>query len=206
MFISFFMEPWVSASVSGTDSFITILCGIPISIAAGFSFCPEDYQWSSSGLYFRNPEKISSMTSCWKMVSEMTVRERRQSLRTRMDIPHEWLITSEGFIWPGNYVDYKRVESLYRSPKSFAYFMGQKKEDEVNDALGIYDTVFLPDIELREKAVARCSVLFATTDLRQLDVRGRLILAKELRKEYRCSPKQIARIIHLDPKYIKELV
>ena len=61
-------------------------------------------------------------------------------------------------------------------------------------------------IELREKAVIRSSRLFATTNLRQLDVRSRLILAKELRKEYRCSFKQIARIIHLDLKYIKELV
>lgn len=174
------------------------------SISAGFSFCPEDYLWSSGGLYFRDPEKLR--IKCYKKVSEMTIRERRQCLRTRAEIPPEWLITSEGFIWPGNYVDYKRVESLYHTPKSFAYFMGQRKEDEINNTLGIYDTVFLPDIELREKAVIRSSRLFATTNLRQLDVRSRLILAKELRKEYRCSFKQIARIIHLDLKYIKELV
>lgn len=90
-----------------------------------------------------------------------------------------WKIAPEGFLWPGNYIDYKIVEQLFKTPKSFTYFMGQGKEDEINRSLGIVHSVAMPDMELRAKA---------------------------LRKEYMCSAKQIARIVHLDPKYIKELL
>ena len=175
-------------------------------IAAGFRFCADDYEWSSNGLYFRDPERLSLLTSGWKKISDMTIRERRHFLKTRAEIPPEWLVTQAGFIWPGNYVNYKHAESLYRSPKSFAFFMGQRKEDEINNVLGIHNSVCLPDIELREKAVNSCIRLFGTADLRALDVKSRIVLAKELRKDYYCSFKQIARIVHLHSKYLAELV
>lgn len=84
--------------------------------------------------------------------------------------------------------------------------MGQGKEEEINRSLGFEDSVRLPDIELREKAVLRCMRMFGTTNLRRLDAQKRIRLGKELRKECRCSIKQIGRIIHLDPIYLKELV
>ena len=84
--------------------------------------------------------------------------------------------------------------------------MGQGKEEEINKSLGIDHAADLPEIEIRDKAVAHCFQLFQTTNMRRLDIPKRLILGKKLRKEYRCSAKQIARIIHLDPKYIKELL
>lgn len=176
------------------------------SIAAGYCWCPEDYQWSSGGLYFRLPEKMDEITFGWKHISDLTIREQRRQFQTQVIIPSEWKITPEGYIWPGNYVDYKMVEKLFRTPKSFTHFMGQSKEEEINRSLGINDKVALPDMELREKAVTLCLRMFRTTNLRRLDAQMRIRLAKELRKEYLCSPKQIARIIHLDPKYVKELV
>lgn len=175
-------------------------------ISAGFTFCIDDYIWSSNGLYFRDPVQMHLMTSNWKKVSDLSTSERRHMLRTRVELPPDWLISPNGFIWPGNYVDYKAVEAIYRSPKSFAYFMGQRKEDEINEKLGIIDSVFLPDVDLREKAVMSSLRLFRVTDLRELDVKSRILLAKELHKEYRCSYKQIARIVHLNSIYLKELV
>ena len=84
--------------------------------------------------------------------------------------------------------------------------MGQSKEEEINMSLGARELVALPDMELREKAVAHSRRMFRTSNLRELDADRRMRLAKTLRKEYRCSYKQIARIIHLDQKYLKELL
>ena len=80
------------------------------------------------------------------------------------------------------------------------------KEDEINRSLGIVHSVAMPDMELRAKAIEHCVRQFHSTNLRGLSVPQRLALAKTLRKEYMCSVKQIARIVHLDPKYIKELL
>ena len=175
-------------------------------IAAGYCFCAEDYPWSSAGLYFRMPEKLESMTHGWKRISEIPARKLRSMLLTRTDLPCDWKITPDGYIWPGNYVDYDTVEKLYRSPKSFAFFMGQGKEDEINRSLGIHNNVVIPDMELKEKAVEICFKCFKTSNLRGIDAQKRIHIAKELRKQYGCSVKQIARTVHLDSIYLKELI
>ena len=176
------------------------------SIASGYKFCIDDYPWSSGGLYFRLPDKLKMLTAGWRKISDLSTRELRRSIQTLDDLPGNWIISPEGFIWPGNYIDYKAVEQLYRTPKSFAFFMGQTKEEEINRSLGMHNEVCLPDMELREKAVTHCLRMFNTTNLRRLDSQKRIALARQLHKEYKCSSKQIARIIHLDPIYIKELV
>lgn len=175
-------------------------------IAAGFAYCPDDYKWSSAGLYFRSPEKLETITSGWSSISELSIRAIRRVMHSHTEIPSNWKITSEGFIWPGNYVDYKMVESLYHTPKSFAFFMGQSKEEDINKSLGMVSKVALPDIELREKAVELSMKMFKTSYVRKLSVPDRLSLAKELRRMYRCSAKQIARVVHLEEMYVKELI
>ena len=175
-------------------------------IAAGYGYCVSDYPWSSGGLYFRHPEILKSITASWNSLAALSQREQFRRLQTQIELPQEWKITPEGYIWPGSYVDICHVEKLYRTAKSFTYFMGQGKEEEINKSLGIDNSAELPEIEIRDKAVAHCFQLFRTTNMRSLDIPKRLVLGKTLRKEYRCSAKQIARIIHLDPKYIKELL
>lgn len=175
-------------------------------IAAGFRYCAIDYLWSSASLYFRDAESLRNFTTGWQRLSEISVKERNRRLQTQMDLPSDWLITPDGYIWPGCYIDYKHVERLFKTPKSFTYFMGQGKEEEINKSLGMEASVQIPDMELREKATIHCLRMFKTTNMRRLDATRRIELAKILRKEYKCSIKQIARIVHLDSQYIKELV
>ena len=175
-------------------------------IAAGYAYSADDYLWSSGGIYFRLPQRMEALVSSWKTISEIPSTECRRMFNTRDKFPADWRVTPEGFIWPGNYLDFRLVESLFKSSNAFTFFMGQLKEREINESLGINDRVSLPDLELREKAVNKSYKLYSETNLRNLDVRQRIAIGKELRREYRCSVKQIARIIHLDPKYLKELL
>ena len=175
-------------------------------IAAGYGYCVYDYTWSSGGLYFRHPDIMRAMTAGWKSVSDLSLREQFRSFQTQVHLPPEWKITPDGYLWPANYIDFMHVEKLYKTAKSFTYFMGQGKEEDINRSLGIDTAAELPEIELRENATRLCLKMFKTSNTRMLDVCKRLVLGKELRRMYRCSVKQIARIIHLDPKFIKELL
>lgn len=175
-------------------------------IAAGYVYCVYDYPWSSGSLYFRHPDVMEEITSSWKSISDLSLRDQFRSFHTQMHLPTEWKITPYGYLWPGNYVDFTFVQKLYKTSKSFTYFMGQGKEEEINRRLDIDTAAELPEIELREKAVALCLALFKTSNMRRLDITKRLAVGKELRKIYRCSAKQIARIIHLDPKFTNELL
>lgn len=175
-------------------------------IAAGYGYCVYDYPWSSGGLYFRHPDFMRAMTAGWKSVSDLSLREQFRSFQTQVHLPTEWKVTPDGYLWPGNYIDFMHVEKLYKTAKSFTYFMGQGKEEDINRSLGIDTAAELPEIELRENAIRLCLKMFKTSNTRMLDVTKRLVLGKELRRMYRCSVKQIARIIHLDPKFTKELL
>ncbi len=170
------------------------------SVSAGYAFCIEDYPWSSGGLYFRMSERMNAITSGWKSVSEMTVRERRNTLQTQTEVPGSWKVTPEGYLWPGNYIGYRMVEKLFRSPRSFTFFMGHGKEEEV----GVHKNIALPDTEVREKAIGICRRLYDKTNLRSLSVEERLTIGRKLRKEYGCSLKQIARIVHIEQVYLKD--
>ena len=161
-------------------------------IAAGFRYCAIDYLWSSASLYFRDTESLRNFTAGWQRLSEISVKERNRRLQTQMDLPSDWLITPDGYIWPGSYIDYKHVERLFKTPKSFTFFMGQGKEEEINKSLGMEASVQIPDMELREKATVHCLRMFKTTNMRRLDATRRIELAKILRKEYKCSIKQTA--------------
>ena len=175
-------------------------------IAAGYGYCVYDYPWSSGGLYFRHPDIMRAMTAGWKSVSDLSLREQFRCFQTQVHLPTEWKVTPDGYLWPGNYIDFMHVEKLYKTAKSFTYFMGQGKEEDINRSLGIDTAAELPEIELRENAARLCLKMFKTSNTRMLDVTKRLVLGKELRRMYRCSVKQIARIIHLDPKFTKELL
>ena len=154
------------------------------SIAAGYGYCVYDYPWSSGGLYFRHPDIMEAITAGWESISDLSLREQFRRFQTQKRLPAEWKVTPDGYLWPGNYVDFTLVQKLFKTPKSFTFFMGQGKEEEINRSLGIEAAAELPEIELRENATALCLKLFKTSNMRRLDITKRLVLGKELRKIY----------------------
>lgn len=162
-----------------------------------------DYPWCSGPLYFRKKGYWSSPN--WTNVTpdnqlalgKLGVREKRKFLRTRdVDIPDDTMITGN-IVFPGEYVAYEIVERIFKTPKSFNYFMCKTKEEDIESRGGAISRLSIPIQEMRQYRNEICMELFGKAPVRTLSIENRLRLARTIKSRYNSSLKQICRLCGL---------
>ena len=113
------------------------------------------------------------------------------------------MINDSGMIHPMSFLNIKKLESNYKTPVRYAYFLAKKIEGIVEQDLLHSQKLFIPDKELRPIVRKMASDLFGTESITELDVKERLVIAKRLRYNYASTVKQISRMIHLDPSALE---
>ena len=180
--------------------------------AGGLPWLACDYPWSSGALYFRKRGWWTSPV--WFAESDKTDREsihqmsrigRKKALRTR-NAELEDALLIEGMVFPGEYVAYELVEKLFKTVKSFHYFMCITKDSDIESRGGIISHLTLPIQEMRQHKKEVCRQLFGREDSHSLDTGQRLRLARTLKSRYNSSSKQIARVCGLKYSEVKELL
>ena len=151
-----------------------------------------DYPWGTGGLYFRAAPKHED-AFCVREMSDDAVRK---ICRTRVKLPSEWRIAN-GFILPENYVDVEFVERLYKTTRAFMAFLSLNKDDVIERDYGDWNESVMNDAELRSERILLCREMFGTASLRQVSAPDRIRLARELRRRFLCSKRQVARIVQL---------
>lgn len=174
----------INHQVIDTDGYLkTAICYvIKNAPVGGIPFSAYDYPWSSGPLYFRAAGYWSSP----KWIEEKG---------------------SDGeMVFPGRYVDYRLVERIFKTHRSFNYFMCVSKEKDVEERGGIISHLSLPLQELRQRKGEVCQELFGEGSIRHLNTSQRLQLARTLKARYNSSPKQISRVCGLIYDEVKELL
>lgn len=192
-----------------TESYLrTVICYvIKNPYVAGLDFNVWDYPWSTAALYFRKRDKYEDESSrlighqngrntqCNDMPSPGT-RKLQIALKT-----HEPGINgvniANGIVNLCEYVSVDLVEKVFRSCRSFNYYLFKTKDLEVEARDGDITHLSIPDQELRQKRDEICKNEFAVNSVRNLDTCKRIILAKKLKRLFNCSTKQIARVCGL---------
>ena len=151
-----------------------------------------DYPWGTGTLYFRQ----SRQTEPIRRVDSFTGEAVRTICQTRISVPGDWLI-KDGFLIPENYIPVEMVEQLFRSTRSFMYFLSLNKDDEIENNLGQWNELRLTDSELRQERDLYAREKLGKFRLRDLSLPERLKVARFLRHKYLCSRKQLARIVQL---------
>ena len=164
------------------------------------------YPWGTGNLYFRHKtfgdtdggdgQYDNRQPGGICRVADLGLNEIRKLCRTRVSLPDWWLI-NEGVILPENYVAVSEVEQLLKTTRSYLYFLSMNKDDDIDRDLGDWNELRLNDSELRS---ARCEIalaLYGTGNIRDLSAPQRLAVAKQLRRKYLCSKRQLARIVML---------
>lgn len=164
------------------------------SVVAGFSKLPGEYPWGSARYYFRDRSSFEYT----RFISDLTKNERRAILRTRTAFPSDWKINDLGMIDPLCFLDSKRVESYFKSPLRYTYFLAKKLEGIVEQDLEYSQKAFLPDKDVRAIIGKISHELFGVTQVSRLDVKSKLLIARRLRYDYASTVKQIARLLRLD--------
>ena len=100
-------------------------------------------------------------------------------------------------VFPGEYVAYEIVEKIFKTHKSFNFFLCRSKEEDIESRGGELYRLSIPIQEMRQHRNDICLELFNTNSIRALDTQQRLKLARTLRKRFNSSLKQICRLCGL---------
>lgn len=199
----------------GDDYYLKVVICYVIKNApvGGIPFNGWDYPWSSGPLYFRQSgywsspvwssdicrgdtqnRSISHKQGCIiENLSQLGVRKRRRLFNTKK-LDCKSLMVIGNMIFPGEYVPYELVERIFRTHRSFLFFMSIAKEEDVDSLERKISKMTIPIQELRQHRNEMCMELFGTSSIRSLNVPLRVKLAMGLRHKYNCSLKQIARV------------
>ena len=169
-------------------------------VVAGFRLIPSEYQWGSARYMFRDRAVRNA-----RALSDMSKTEIRKVLKTWVALPEDWMVDSGGMLFPqASFLNVELAEKLFKSPVSYLYHLSKKLEGRIEMQQGM--RTFIPDKELRPIAETLANRLFGTAQIKGLDFNSRIRLARRLRYDYASTPKQISRMVSLDPEILREFI
>lgn len=188
----------------------TVICyTLKNAPVGGLGYNALDYPWSSGPLYFKksslwcSPAWVESPFFMNYYLRDIGLNGRRKLLKTRKKIPVDILMIDQ-LVFPGEYVAVEIVERLFKTCRSFNYFLCTAKEDDVESRGGYLSQLTMPIQELRQHKRQVCAELFGSDKTNCLDMLQRLRLARTLRARYNSSPKQIAKVCGLVYNDVKD--
>ena len=185
----------------------TVICyTVKNAPVGGLPYLGLDYPWGSGSLYFRHNSFWTS--PAWielesEAISALGCHRKRSLLKTRA-VPAEEASLSGSMVLPGEYVAYQIVEQLFKTVKSFTYFYGRTREEDVDGKQGSISYLSLPMQEMRQHKNEMCKEMFGCTSVKTLNTQQRIKLARALRSQYNSSPRQIIRLCGLVYDEVKD--
>lgn len=197
-----------------TDYYLKIVICYTVKNApvAGIPHNALDYPWSSGPLYFKkrglwcSPKWIDEDDES-SIASEMGLNTCRKTLKTRKYASSSDNVRMIGsLVFPGEYVAYEIVEDLFKTCKSFNYFLCRTKEEDVEARGGSISHLSIPMQEMRQHKNEICQELFGTNSIKGLNTQQRIKLARTMRSRYNSSLKQIIRLSGLVYDEVKDII
>ncbi len=176
------------------------------SIMAGYRCMPTEYRWGMSRYFFKDTLSMNALLAGFEKIGERSLKILKKQLSTRVDIPRDWEIDQSGMINPRCFVDYRIVESIYRSPNRYLYFLAKKLEGKIDMKLSQSVSSFIPDKEMRSITDSLTREMFGLEKKGLLNMSQRIQMAKKLRYEYGATHKQISRMLNVNVNILKGFV
>lgn len=175
-------------------------------VVAGYKYLPTEYPWGSAQYMFKNHQLTKKEEENTKTLAEFSRRNKRILFGTRFLLPDNWQINDEGMICHNSFLDISVSESRFKTPVKYSYFLARKLEGIVNQELEFAQKSFIPDLELRKIVKEIIRQEYDKENISELDVTGRLSVARKLRYNYAATLKQIARMVQLDKEALEGFV
>lgn len=195
----------VQFQVVEDDNYLkTVICYVLKNApVAGLPFNAWDYPWSSGSLYFRHTGYWNSFNLLSKTQDihfsgrEVTRLFHSKSAARCSNVSEEGIKMVGDIVFPGEYVAWEIVEKIFRTNRSYNYFLCRAKELEVDSKGGAISYLTIPQQEMRQHKKEICLELFGEETIKNLDTSQRIKLAKTLKSRYNSSKKQILRLCGL---------
>ena len=187
----------------------TVICyTVKNAPVGGILFNALDYPWSSGPLYFKRPGYWSSPRWMDGMEAGRSDGHRpASSSPAHQEGSMASTVPMIGpIVFPGEYVAYEIVERIFKTCKSFNYFLCITREEDVDSRGGSISLLSIPMQEMRQHKNEVCQELFGAQSIKGLNTAQRLRLARTLRSRYNSSIKQIVRLCGLVYDEVKDLI
>lgn len=167
-------------------------------LSANLGNIPQCYNWSSCSCYFSN--LLNS-----DFIKAMSLRQKRRSFHSK-SIPSEHVkVHYNGMIDPVSYVDNKFVEQLFRTPKSFLYYLSKDVEAKTEEEIMTDNRIQFDDRTIIKYITDICKTTYNVNDINSISLVKRFTLIKQLRQNFKASSKQISRLLNLPLEVVKEM-
>ena len=173
-------------------------------VAAGINVNPFEYKWSSAGAYFGHDEDGIASKS---VNNSLRLNESRRLFKTKTRIPESINpVTISGHtVDMKSFVNYIEVEGLFRTSKAFMYFMAKDLDSEIESQLSMRKKIVFQDSFVAKAVVGICEERFNVSHVNDLNIADRCMLISILKRRFNSSPKQIARLLNLNPDIVMQL-
>lgn len=170
------------------------------SLCAGIMLVPWQFEGGPGDIYFINHEEEGKKG---KPVCELTANKCRAYFHTLKKLPSEWRFDgNDKRLLPHSYMDWQRVERLFRSLRAFIAFLAQKKDLEVKFDLecsaGVIEKA--SEKELRKEIRILCRQSYGFDRIAMASIEQRTMLAKRLWSTKRTYSISVLSRISLLPK------
>lgn len=175
------------------------------AIAAGWNGMPWRYVGGPGDIFFTDHDELSLEGV---PLSDLQRRQIVQLFHTKKKLPDDWRTDERGLLLPHCWMDWKRVENLFRYSRVFIAFMHQSRDLEVSiNESGIRSTVKnVQESELRAICRKMCLEMFGKTILSKASVEERLTIAKRIWSErLTYSVSALSRVTLLDKSLLESL-
>lgn len=166
-------------------------------IKAGINQSVQGYEWSSGNCYFCGRDLLEGTVS----VSEIGTREYRMMMKSKVRLDSSYRVNSSGYIEPASFVCVGFVEKCFGRTRNFDYFI--YKTGSSRSSEGPVD--FTDDLVL----AGLKEILFKkyeTGDLKDVGPGANKDILLMLKRQFNCSPKQLARIMKMNLKEVMAVV
>ncbi|MCR5352424.1 MAG: hypothetical protein K6E35_08055 [Bacteroidales bacterium] len=155
-------------------------------VAANICLEPGGYPWGSADVFF-NRKPLEG-----KRLGDLSGREQIRVLKSHVTLPGDYVLTSDGYIHPRSYVDRRRGETLFRTPKRLNYFLRTSSKArlriEGNAAPAFRDQLIL------DASKDLCQTLFRTRGISDLCPEQLAELLRQLARRFSADINQLCRV------------
>jgi hypothetical protein len=176
------------------------------ALVAGYRGLPWMYEWGPGDIYFADHDALGMVGKPLNVFPKCAIRKM---FHTDVVLPREWRVNDKGMLLPHCYMDWKRVEQEFGSPKVFIAFMHQKRDLEcVLDGecnRSVVDR--FSETELKREANEMAVRLYNRRGIADASPEERIFIAKGLWQNRRTySVSVLSRVTLVDRNILKHII
>lgn len=151
---------------------------------------PILYPWGTGRSFFDATSQNGTR------IGDISNNKRFVMLRSKTIIPGDWLI-KDGYIVPESYVRVRYVESLFKTPKRYLFFLNNSAKAKKRSEMGENSGPSFKDQSILAALPDLCKSLFQKSSVKELDEAQKGEFLRQIRYRFSANVHQIARVTGL---------